>query len=275
VTLEPVSFEHHECVRLQGPSSAVIISTSVGPRVLGLLGRGDNLFAILPEAGLERHDGDRFRFLGGHRLWAAPEIPEITYQPDDRPCTVTEVEDGIRVEAVPDGAGLIKSIQVRRDGDGWRVDHVLGNGSGRPLTVAPWAVTQLRLGGEVILPIGGGAVGLQADRSLVLWPYSDLSDRRVWLTSDAVHLEAVAGVSPLKLGAAPSEGWVSYRVDAEVFEKRVAIDPAASYPDRGAVVQVYLCDDFCELETVGSLREVHPGGAATHTEHWSLTEADG
>ena len=273
MTLESFSFEHHECVRLQGPSSAVVVTTSAGPRILGLFGQGGNLFAILPEAGLERHDGNRFRFIGGHRLWAAPEIPEITYQPDDRPCTVTEVEDGIRVEAVPDGAGLIKSIQVRRDGDGWRVDHILGNGSGDRLIVAPWALTQLRLGGVATLPIAGGA-GVQADRSLVLWPYSDLSDRRVRLAPGVIHVEAVSGVSPLKIGAAPSEGRASYALDGEVFEKRVEIDEAASYPDRGAVVQIYVGEDFCELETVAPLQALDPGDSATHTEHWSLTTGE-
>ena len=29
--------------------------------------------------------------LGGHRLWHAPEVPELTYRPDESPVTVTHV----------------------------------------------------------------------------------------------------------------------------------------------------------------------------------------
>ena len=90
MTLDTVSFEGYECVRLEDDREVVIISTSVGPGILGLFGEGGNLLAILPPAGLELPDAGRLRFLGDHRLWAAPEIPEITYQPDDRRCSVTE-----------------------------------------------------------------------------------------------------------------------------------------------------------------------------------------
>ena len=105
MTLETVSFEGHECVRLHDGGVTVMVTTSVGPRVLGLTGGEGNVMAVLPGAGLERPDGGRFSFIGGHRLWAAPEIPEVTYQPDDRPCAAAEVDGGVRVEAPTDGAG--------------------------------------------------------------------------------------------------------------------------------------------------------------------------
>jgi hypothetical protein len=55
-----------------------------------------------------------------------------------------------------------------------------------------------------------------------------------------------------------------------VFEKRAEAQPGRPYADRGAAVQVYICDDFCELETLGPLRTLEPDGEATHREHWSL-----
>lgn len=268
--IETVSFEGHECARLDDEATTVLVSTSVGPRILGLIGPDGNVLAILPDLGLERPDGGRSPFFGGHRLWAAPEVPEITYQADDRPCEVTEVESGVRVESPPDGAELIKAIEVRRGSRGWTVDHVLRNASRTPVTIAPWAITQCRLGGDVVLPTAAEEAGPRANRSLVLWPYTDLGDPRVRFGRVEVRVAATPGGASLKLGAAPSEGCVSYRLGRTTFEKRIMLDPNAPYADRGAAVQVYVCDDFCELETLGPLRELAPGGSATHREAWSL-----
>jgi hypothetical protein len=274
VTLESVAFEGHDCVLLQGGGGSVMVTTSVGPRVLGLVAGESNLMAVLPDLWLERPDGGRFAFVGGHRLWAAPEVPELTYQPDDRPCAVTEIDGGTRIEAPADGAGLVKVIEIRRAPDGWLVDHELRNLSGGPLTMAPWAITQLRPGGEAILPMGAEGIGPQADRSLILWPYTDLADPRISIRHHEVRIVADPGPSPRKVGVAPSEGRVAYRIGRELFEKRIEVDPRATYADRGAAVQVYLCDEFCELETLGPLHTVAPGEALTHRERWTLRPWD-
>jgi hypothetical protein len=273
VTLETVSFEGHDCVRLEDGDIAVVVTISAGPRVLGMLVEGENLFAVLPDATLDGPDGERFRFLGGHRLWVAPEVPSITYRPDDRPCSVTEVEDGVGVEAPADGAHLAKAIWVRRASQGWLVDHVVRNASRRSITIAPWAITQVRTGGEAALPIAPREGEPQADRSLVLWPYTDLGDTRIRFGRNEVHIHGSRGGPPLKLGAAPSDGRVAYRIGNHRFEKRIDLDPIATYPDRGAAVQVYVGDDFCELETLGPLGVVPPGGSTTHRERWTVGRA--
>ena len=272
MTPETTSFEGHTCVRLSNGSSTLVVTTSVGPRILGLMGRGDNLLAVLPEAGLEHPGGGVFLFVGGHRLWAAPEVPEITYEPDGDPCTLTAVGEGVRVEARADGAGLVKALLICADGQGWVVDHELRNASGQPIAVAPWAITQMRPGGRAFLPLGAPGSGPQADRSLVLWPYTELDDPRLRFGREEVEVEAVPGAGPLKVGAAPGQGRVAYRLGTEVFEKRVDANPSLPYPDRGAAVQVFVRDDFCELETLGPLVTLGAGEATTHRETWTLRE---
>lgn len=271
MTPEAVAFHGHDGVRLRGGRSSVVVIASVGPRVLGLTGAGDDLFAVLPGAGLDAPGGERFAFVGGHRLWAAPEVPEVTYRPDDRPCAVAEVDGGVRAEAPPDGAGLVKAIEVRSSGDGWIVDHAIRNASDVSRTIAPWAITQLRPGGVARLPLGEGGTGLQPDRALVLWPYTHPDDPRFSFDADAIRIRAVPGIGPLKVGAAPGNGSVSYELAGERFEKRIEVDPAGTYADRGAAVQVYLNDAFCELETLGPLRDVEPGGTVEHRERWTLS----
>jgi hypothetical protein len=180
-------------------------------------------------------------------------VPDVTYQPDDHPCSVTDVDHGVRVEAPADGAGLVKSIEVRRSDGAWTVDHSMSNGSGGPMTLAPWAITQFPLGGQMIVPSSTDSTGPRADRSLVLWPYTDPSDARLRLTADAVLVDAVASGSRLK--------------------KHAAVDADASYADRGAAIQVFVSDAFCELETLGPLRELASDDVATHRERWIVRSA--
>lgn len=266
------SFEGHTCVRLEGETSTLLVTVSVGPRILGLIGAGTNVMAVVRGATLEGPRGEPFRLRGGHRLWAAPEVPAITYEPDDRACEATPVNGGVRVAAPVDGAGLVKVLEIHAAEDGWIVEHELRNASARPRRLAPWAITQLRPGGLAELPLGDRSEGMQADRSLVLWPYTDLDDPRLRLERDAIGVHAVPGHGPIKVGAAPGLGRVRYHVDGEVFEKRVEVQPSAHYPDRGAAVQVFAQDDFCELETLGPLVTLEPGETTAHREEWMLRE---
>lgn len=270
MTLDAVSFEGHAGVRLEDETASLVVTTSAGPRILGLTGRGDNLMAVLPEGGIDLPGGGRFAMIGGHRLWAAPEVPETTYLPDDRPCSAAEIDGGVRVEAPPDDSGLIRALEVRRTGEGWAIDHVLSDTSGTPRTLAPWGISQLRLGGEVIVPGGAPGPGPGADRSIVLWPYSDPEDPRVTFGRDGLRIRAAPGGGRLKLGLAPSDGRILYHLDGEVFEKRIAVEPGLPYADMGAAVQVYLCDDFVELETLGPLTAMVPGQEVRHREVWTL-----
>jgi hypothetical protein len=115
----------------------------------------------------------------------------------------------------------------------------------------------------------------QADRSLVLWPYTDLTDPRIGVGADEVRVVASPHDPATKVGVAPSDGVVSYRTGAHVFEKRIDVAPGATYPDRGAAVQVYLGGGCCELETLGPLRALASGERAEHRERWTIVPAEG
>ena len=118
------------------------------------------------------------------------------------------------------------------------------------------------------MPSSTEATGPQADRALVLWPYTDPGDARLHLTADTVAVDTVATGRRLKVGVAPGRGHASYSRNGTVLEKHVDIEAGAVYADRGAAIQVFLSDGFCELETLGPLREVAPDDVATHRERW-------
>ena len=57
--------------------------TQAGPRISALIPAGtqQNLLARLDDVAWDTEYG-RYLLYGGHRLWAAPEISEITYFPE-------------------------------------------------------------------------------------------------------------------------------------------------------------------------------------------------
>jgi hypothetical protein len=257
-------------IRFDGATSSIAVATGFGPRIVGLFVNDRNLLAELPDDVLEGPAGRPYRLRGGHRLWAAPEIPEVTYQPDDVPCTLARRDDGIHVEAPQDGAGLAKAITIAGTQDGWIVDHTITNQGRIAVRVAPWAITQFRLGGRITLGLAGTSDGLQADRALVLWPYTDPTDGRLSLGNDGVTVEASPGPT-LKVGVAGGVGTATYELEGTRVGKRISVRQEAHYPDLGAAVQAYVCDRFCEVETLGPISVLAPGGTVTHREEWTIS----
>jgi len=252
------------------------IPTSYGPRILDLSWQGHpSLFVHLDDSvALEGPEGS-YPLRGGHRLWAAPEVAQVTYVSDDRRCEVSEGEDTVTVTGAVDSAGLQKAVTIRESGGRLVVEHELVNRGEAARRVAPWAITQLRLGGVAICPLPPDPEKApQADRSLVLWPYTDLSDTRFGWRRDAVVLRAEAGPQ-IKVGTGPAPRRLGYFLDGQLFVKEIPSARAeAAHADRGAVAQVYCNDRFLELESLGPLVTLEPGETAAHEETWRVSACE-
>lgn len=251
----------------------LVVATGFGPRLLGLK-RDDSpdiFVALSPEVSVDHPSGDVYRFWGGHRLWASPEVPAVTYAPDNHGCVVTSDAGSITVSAPADLAGFEKSLHLSLDEEALRVEHRLRWVGEHPFDASPWALTQLPPGGVAILPVAGRGDGspLQADRSLVIWPYTHLDDQRISWEEGSVLIDVGPG-EPIKLGSGPTPGAVGYLKDGYLFSKRFD-DANDEYPDRGAVAQIYANDIFCELESLGPLARLEPGEGTSHVEFWEVT----
>jgi hypothetical protein len=246
----------------------VEVAVDAGPRIVRLsTPGGTNVFAETPNAGWETVHGRPFRLLGGHRLWSAPECPLAQQVPDDEPVDVRV--DGATITAAR-GPRLLE-LQLADDGPRVRVRHVLTNDTKAPARIAAWALTQLRPGGVAIVPLGGnGGPEQLPDRNIVLWPYSSLDDPRFALADRELRVHAKPGESFFKVGCLNRSGQVAYELDDATFVKRFDPEPEAEHADDGANVEVYVCDEFIELETLSPLRLVAPGESIEHVEEWQL-----
>jgi len=252
-----------------------------GPRIvhLSLAGAGDNIMAELPDLTIDTPAGP-YRLYGGHRLWHAPEAMPRTYVLDDGGCTVQEAPGGaIILGPVEAETGIRKQIQLQlaHDRAAVTVTHRLENLGPWGVELAPWAITQLRLGGTAILPQTRHALdgaGLLPNRNLALWPYARLADPRLSLHDDLWLLQANADSHAIKIGYMNRVGWAAYLTGRLLFVKRFGAWPDLPHVDFGCNCECYCRDRFIELETIGPLVRLQPGESVTHVEEWELIETD-
>lgn len=271
--MDTVNFMGHECVSLENKAIHLLVSHSVGPRVLSLrFAGGENILAELPDFVTDCPGAGTYHFYGGHRLWHAPEEPSRTYLPDDSPVEIVVVENGLLVtQDVEARSGLQKSMEIRLPGDMAQVviTHRLSNQGLWPITTAAWAITQFKTGGVAILPQACENTGTLPDRSLSLWPYTNMSEPNVTWAQHSILVRANME-TPFKVGFPNPRGWLAYWWDGTLFVKRAKYDAKSAYFDFGSSSECYCNGQFIELETLSPIRTLEPGETATHVETWDL-----
>jgi hypothetical protein len=245
-------------------------------RIIGLTPEGKtNMLADLIDLPAVPTPFGDFHFRGGHRLWHAPEALPRTYIPDT-PVTVTPLPDGVLLESQTEpGTGICKQIEIHLSPDqpSLTLTHTLFNEGMWSVELAPWAITQFRLGGTVILPMPVGnadPAGLLHNRQFSLWPYARFNDPRLKLGDEFILFKAEALLPPFKIGYLNPSGWLAYWLDGILFRKTFEAQKNSAYPDNNCNAEMYCNDQFVELESLGPLTRVDPGASITHVEKWDV-----
>jgi hypothetical protein len=238
--------------------------TTSGPRIIGLYADGveGNLFAETPDVHWPTPHGEYY-LRGGHRLWTAPEDPFYNCPEDS--VRVIEEKDQIILKGAVDASRLEKEISFRLDGNRVHLTHRITWHGDKPMEFAPWAITQLRLGGMAILPQFP-----QSNRNLVLWPYSQIRDDRFELHDDMLLLYGRAAAQEFKVGNFNRYGWIANILGKALFVKKLSTCEREKYADLGSNVEAYVRDVCLELETLGPLAMLNPNESVTHEETWEV-----
>lgn len=266
--------------RIANGEAELIVTESAGPRVLryGFIG-GQNFFREWPDGkgfSVRSEYGEWF-IMGGHRLWAAPELMPSTYHPDNDPVSIQPLDDGV-VATPPDekATGLRKSMTVTLapNGTSARVAHRITNLGAWPVEIGIWVLSvmaQNGLGVTGFPPRGGHPAVLAPTNPLIMWAFTDFTDHRLKLTHKYLTLrQDPAKAAPQKLGTFTTDTWAAYLLNGEAFLKRTCGDASRRYADLGANFEIFTNADFLELETLGPLTQLMPGASVEHVETWSL-----
>ena len=276
--IEKISYKGWpNCYRVTNGEVELVITGDIGPRImrLGFVG-GQNFFKEYAES-LGKTGEKEWQLRGGHRIWVGPEDIRYTYAPDNSPVKIVVKGDVLEAtQPVEPTTGIEKQIVVRMAPSGTRVEviHRLRNTTNFALEFAPWALTMMAPGGTGITgfpPRGAHPDVLPPTNPLVMWAYTDLSDPRWTFTKKYMALrQDPAAKSPQKLGHFHPHTWGGYLLDGELFLKQFEADPSKTYPDFGCSYETFTNADMLEIETMGPLTKVEPGGTVEHVERWSL-----
>lgn len=276
--METVKFNGWDCIRLTNGTVEVIVTRSVGPRIIryGLVG-GENLFCEIP--GHQGGSGEKeWMNRGGHRLWIAPEGPDWSYELDNEPyAEAVEIPNGVRVRQVPGPlTGVQKEMEIVLDpATGFvTVRHRLTNCGKAPVTLSLWTVNVMGHGREII-PLPPKAphspTTLLPNQRFALWSYSDFADPRWTWGSRFVFLKQdPENHTNQRLGLCNQFGWMAYERANMLFIMKFPYSEGAEYPDFGCNCETFTNETFTELEALGPLTTLAPGQSVTQDDEWKL-----
>jgi hypothetical protein len=279
VSIEKVSYMGiPDCYRVTNGVVDLVVATTIGPRILryGFVGE-ENVLGEWPEVSVATPLGE-WKPWAGHRLWVAPEEMPRSYAPDNEPVE-HEIRDDREIRLVgkvEEETGLQKEIRVSLgDGDRVTIGHRIRNGRGRTAVLAPWAMTIAARGATAIVPQEPfqeyGPEALTPVRMMALWPWTHLGDPRWRFGQRLIRLRAdPERPGPTKIGISNTLGWAGFLHDGRFFLKRFVFEGSIRYPDLGCNTELYAAGEFLEVESLGPLDVLDPGGVADHVEWWRL-----
>ncbi|MBO5222771.1 MAG: hypothetical protein J6C26_10720 [Clostridia bacterium] len=263
------------------------VTLDIGPRIIrfGFVG-GQNFMrddrTALGSLTDERFEayfgaGKAWENLGGHRIWLSPESYPETYYPDLNPVEYT-VDGNIISFGPPEETenGIQKYLEIILPEEDASMAVTMGamNVGNKPQRFALWGLTVCAQDGTEIIPMNTDDTGLLSNRTIEVWPYTNLADPRVkWFNKYVTLTQDPTAETPFKLGFDLKNGEVHYLRNGELFTKSFdTYHPDAIYPDHNCSFETYTNKEFIEIESLSPLCDVIPGGLLELTEVWSLTK---
>lgn len=269
-----------KCICLENGIVKLIATLDVGPRIIYFATRGNEniLFEDVRRDFCELTKGyGTWYAYGGHRLWSAPEVMPETYFPDNSRVNWDFTDGVLTLTPKPTAFGKQFSLMITMsEGHSVRIRNEIRNISEEPAMFAPWSVTGLASGGTEFIPLSREQKGFLPNRTMALWSYSDVQDKRFKLTNSyATLLHDPQAETAFKAGFNVTDGYIVYCAGNQMFRQSFdAYDEAVQYPDFACNFETYTNKHFLECEILGALREYQPGESAVIEETWEIHEID-
>lgn len=282
ITLEKVAYKGwNNCLRLSNGKVELITTTDVGPRVIRFAFLDDDNVFKEYEDDLGKMSGNKWRVYGGHRFWHAPEDLVRTYILDNDSIEYVWNQNKLTVIKVEEETSITKILEIAlaEDENKVVVNHKLINNNLWSIKAAPWALSVMNEGGELFIPQEDfipHSESLLPARTLALWHYSDLTDKRIKIDKHYFRIAQEPGnEQENKIGIYNSKGWGAYVHNNSIFTKIYQVFNHSDYTDLGSNTECFVNKDMLEFETLGEYKEIPAnGGINQYREIWLLNKKD-
>lgn len=280
------------CLKMSNSVIELVITTDVGPRIIyfGYAGQQNELFELEEESGLT--GGDKFRFYGGHRLWAAPQSAQRTEEVDNVPVPYEQSGNTVYLYPKPNPWTMIKKeieVTMHPDCDKVTLNHRIINKNVWDIELALWSCTFVAPGGIEIIPLSTSDSLLGPNKTIALWMWSKMNDPKMhwgekYILGNQFNISGKPRSSlpdnpddpcgcwrnAIKLGVNNDKGWSANANHNNLFIVRFDYLKGANYIDRNSSYETFICDYMTEVETLSPLYRLRPDEGAEHKETWEL-----
>ncbi len=273
-----------KCLAISNDTMEVYVTVDLGPRIIkcNLKGKENLMFEDIErkktmDVSSVFGEGKEWNIYGGHRMWLSPEKFPETYYPDCDKVVYSVNATGATFEApVQAVTGLHFSMTISMDEKEpkFTATHYVKNTNNEPIKGAMWCLSVMGQGGAVIVPQPTEDTGLLANRVLAVWPYTDMTDERIFWGKNYIALRQMPEIADsIKYGINNTAGKIAYINHGQALVKSYTPNhPNGEYPDFGVSCEVYACDLFTEAETLSELKTIAKGESIVHAETWTLTD---
>lgn len=279
VITEEIEYKNFgKCIKLSNGRIEVIVTIEMGPRIIRFsFENGENIFFdAWPFSKNQCSDTDRWFLLGGHRLWHSPESSPRSYIPDNNPVNWCKIDKGIKViQDEEKWTQILKEMEITfLEDNKVKVTHIITNKNAWPIQLSAWPISVMSAGGLEVIPQPDRDTGLLANRSVVLWPYSKMNDKRLYWGEKYItikHTLSANGLGdPFKFGINNEKGWAAYFNNNNLYIKRYSHHNSNNYAEYGASYETYLNNAYVEMETLSPAITINFDENIIHEEVWEL-----
>ena len=256
------------------------VTLDVGPRIIkmGKVGEESLMYEdvddnVNKDVSATYGEGKWWHIYGGHRIWISPE-DETTYYPDNGQVDYELKENGAVFTPAPwVERGVQPKLEITFIGEGKaEVKMSLQNITSEEKSLCLWALTVMKCGATLEVPLSTKDTGYLANRNLVIWHYNDIKDPRFDLQNDKIILKSnPICKGPFKVGSYLNPIRTEYTLGNTTFIKEVEVDAEPNeYPDYCSNMETYTNQYIHEVETLSPLRMVKAGESLVHVEKWEV-----
>ena len=281
MNIERIVFKGLEGFQIDTPTFRMVVVTQIGPRIAWFSKpNGENLLYWAPEA-VKRGE---WRLYGGHRVWLTRPIAdesEDTYLPDNDPCAVTLLPDGVDVCAPASPVNHIaRGMEIRvLDETRVQVRNYLRNEGAMIYSGGCWSPTCVVADKPIQIPLGAAEQDTTWDIVYMAIPRvfagntTSLEDDSVTFSGNTLILTPKGHC--VKRCVRAERGVVELCCNGYVFRKTVLFAPDARYPMNGCNIAAFIGENnwMAEMETYGREQTLKPGQAIENVELWQIIDS--